>query len=255
MFSSRDNIIGIGGEGIVVKKQDIARKILTKNRQYLLYEHSIIQGLCHPNIVKCIGINVDKNTIDYEFIDGRTLKEILDTSSLDTNDILKILFGILSGVSYLHSMGVVHGDLKPANIMIEKQTNRVVLIDFGCSSRVNSTGSFMNTFSGTVIYSAPELLSKKQPPTMESDIYSFGIILWQLLTQKQPYDGISNLDIIRIKTNYMSFRDNWRGHLPEFKTQGKKTILWDTVYDCLQDDPSDRPTHLAIIRRLQKNCL
>jgi serine/threonine-protein kinase len=119
-----------------------------------------------------------------ELVAGRTLDEIQrERGGLALPQVVRIGRELGAALDAVHAAGVVHGDLKPQNVMIERGTERVVLIDFGCSRA--AAARTRSRVSGTPLYLAPELLSGGQP-TPASDIYSLGVLLFRLITGDFP---------------------------------------------------------------------
>lgn len=121
--------------------------------------------------------------ISYEFLRGRTLKDYLDErGSLNKLETLSMMEQILTTVKHIHGRGVLHNDLKPDNLFLQYDGN-IKIIDFGIASHINDEH---DSIEASVIYCAPEVLSDKKYG-VQSDIYSLGIILFELLTGRTPY--------------------------------------------------------------------
>jgi len=157
-------------------------------------------NIIHPNVVRIYDVDVleDENEgldityIIMQFVEGRSLKNILhETSPLDIDRVMNISKDILHAIARIHEAGIVHRDLKPANIMIEKESNRAIIIDFGLAKNLveetNLTGA--GNSMGTPIYMAPEQCESGRRIEPATDIYSTGILLYEMLTGEVPYKG------------------------------------------------------------------
>ncbi|AEV95316.1 Stk1 family PASTA domain-containing Ser/Thr kinase [Pediococcus claussenii] len=153
--------------------------------------------LVHPNIVGVYDIGEDHglNYLVMEYVDGENLKQYIhDNFPLDFKQIIKIMKQILNGVETAHLHGIIHRDLKPQNILIDKNGNAKIT-DFGIAL-ANEDSSFTKTNSviGSVQYLSPEQV-RGHVATQQSDIYSLGIILFEMLTGKVPFEGESAVSI------------------------------------------------------------
>jgi serine/threonine protein kinase len=165
-----------------------------------------IAKLRHPNIVQVYDFDFDEDTDSYfmvmELIEGPTLKDYLyDPSNkaqrLPLDEALRITRQSVEALSYAHQRGMIHRDVKPANLMLdEKENNRVVLTDFGIAKLL--TGS-QNTMSGGLV-GTPAYMSPEQgmgeTGDERSDLYSLGVILYQMLTGTLPYDAETPMALI-----------------------------------------------------------
>jgi serine/threonine-protein kinase len=153
-------------------------------------------GLTHPNVVNVFDRGEHDGTyyIAMEYLPGSTLKEVItERGALDQESVIDIGIQILRAASFAHRRGVVHRDLKPHNVMLDDAGNAKVT-DFGIAragaSEMTEAGSIM----GTAQYLSPEQ-AQGHPATARSDLYSVGIILYELLTGRLPFDGESAVAI------------------------------------------------------------
>ncbi|MBC8505147.1 MAG: protein kinase [Anaerolineales bacterium] len=167
-------------------------------------EAKAIAALRHPNIVQIYDIDTDEDNyyMVMEFIDGGTLKDRLIQSSgpLTIQEMAHIFREIASALDYAHRQGVLHRDIKPANVLLD-DSGRVVLTDFGIARIVSETQfTVTGTLVGTPAYMSPEQ-GKGMPIASSSDIYSLGIILYEMVTGKVPFDADTPLAVIHKHIN------------------------------------------------------
>jgi len=146
--------------------------------------------LGHPNIVGVFdyGETPELAYIVMEFVDGTTLKHVLDRHErFALAEVVRIMRGLLAGLNYSHERGVVHRDIKPANIMLTK-TGEVKIADFGIARIESSSLTQAGTMLGTPSYMSPEQFMG-QTVDFRTDIYSAGVVLYQLLTGEKPFEG------------------------------------------------------------------
>ncbi|WP_158743537.1 serine/threonine-protein kinase [Acidisphaera sp. L21] len=147
--------------------------------------------LNHPNIVGVFdyGETDELAYIVMEFVEGQTLKDLLEHKNerLPLAETLRVMDDILAGLVYSHARGVVHRDIKPANVMITRD-NRAKIADFGIARIESSSMTQAGTILGTPAYMSAEQFMG-QTVDKRSDIYSTGVLLYQLLTGDRPYDG------------------------------------------------------------------
>lgn len=123
-----------------------------------------------------------------EFVDGRTLKSMLDGDvRVDRTEIGRIMEGLLAGLAYSHSNGVIHRDIKPANVIVTA-SGQIKIADFGIARIESSTMTQAGTIMGTPAYMSPEQF-QGVAIDQRTDLYSAGVVLFQLLTGKRPFEG------------------------------------------------------------------
>ena len=205
---SIQKVLGQGGMATVSLAHDnkfdysVAIKILNKEflhndniRNRFISEAKKMFKLSHPNIVKVTDLINEDNMVAFvmEYVEGETLKEYLDRKVKLSNDEIKQIFSqMLDAVGYVHEQGLIHRDIKPSNFMINVK-GQIKLMDFGIakntdtsSSEYTQTGTQQNM--GTPMYMSPEQIKSTKDVTSQSDIYSLGVVLWQMVTGKKPYD-------------------------------------------------------------------
>ena len=154
-------------------------------------------SLSHPNIVEMYDVGED-NGIYYiimEYIEGKTLKQLIKKrGALTLSEAIDIMLQITDGISEAHNSYIIHRDLKPQNIMI-KEDGSIKITDFGIAMALNSTQlTQTNSVMGSVHYLPPEQASGKGS-TIRSDIYSMGILFYELLTGSLPFKGDNAVEI------------------------------------------------------------
>lgn len=159
----------------------------------------------HPHIMKIYNVGSFDNIpfVSYELLKGKTLKEVLDNrSKLSSDEALDYMSQILDAIIHMHERKVLHNDLKPDNILLLSDGN-IKLCDLGIASHFNE--KIDKEVMGTVSYLAPEVLQARKY-TEQSDIYSLGIIFFELLTGKLPFYGNNSKEILEahVKENVPS---------------------------------------------------
>ena len=154
-------------------------------------------SLAHPSIVEMYDVGVDDGLyfIVMEYVDGKTLKQLIKKrGNLTLSEAIDIMLQLTDGMSHAHDSYIIHRDLKPQNIMI-KDDGQIKITDFGIAMALNSTQlTQTNSVMGSVHYLPPEQASGKGS-TIKSDIYSMGIIFYELLTGSLPFRGDNAVEI------------------------------------------------------------
>lgn len=178
--------------------KEVAVKLLQHNLDVELRGVQQCLNLRHPNLVTIFDVKTDADDdhwVVMEYIGGQTLEQVLQTQAapLPLDQIEQWLRGLAGGLSYLHDRGIVHRDVKPGNVFWDQGT--VKLGDIGLSKFMTPSRRSAHTESvGTVYYMAPEVTYGKYG--YEVDIYSVGIMLYEMLTGKLPFDGQSTGEIL-----------------------------------------------------------
>jgi serine/threonine protein kinase len=197
--------IGEGGMGVVYKALDtrlerpVAIKILhsiddPKRRRQFVWEARAAAGLRHPNIVVVHDIASDGSTdfIVMEYIPGRPLSERLARGPLSAGEALRYAREIASALEAAHTAGIVHRDLKPSNILVTPEDS-IKLVDFGLARLQRQdmeSQSATSAIAGTCGYMSPEQ-AQGERATPQSDIFSFGAVLYEMVTGRRAFSGAS----------------------------------------------------------------
>ena len=154
-------------------------------------------SLSHPNIVEIYDVGEDDGQyyIVMEYVDGKTLKQVLkQRGHLSVTEVIDIMLQVTDGMAHAHDAYIIHRDIKPQNIMI-LSNGMIKITDFGVAIALNSTQlTQTNSVMGTVHYIPPEQANGKGS-TIRSDIYSMGIMMYELLTGLLPYKGDNAVEI------------------------------------------------------------
>ena len=156
-----------------------------------------VSNLSHPNIVEVYDVGEEDGEyyIVMEYIEGKTLKQLLKKrESLTLTEVIDIMTQLTDGISHAHESYIIHRDIKPQNIMIQDD-GRIKITDFGIAMALNATQlTQTNSVMGSVHYLPPEQASVKGA-TVKSDIYSMGILMYELLTGTVPFKGDNAVEI------------------------------------------------------------
>lgn len=211
-----DDLIGHGGMAKVYRGydltlgRDVAIKILdpdlardTAFRTRFRLEAQSASRMSHPSIVRVFDAGDPASTeagsggarepyIVMELVTGRVLKDIIAEGPVPVDDAIRYVDGILEALDYSHRAGVVHRDIKPGNVMITDK-GQVKVMDFGIARAVSDSSSTVaetTQILGTAAYFSPEQ-AKGEPVDARADLYSTGVVLYELLTGRQPFRGES----------------------------------------------------------------
>ena len=201
--------IGTGGMAIVYKAKChrlnrlVAIKILKSDlaqneefRRRFNAESQAVAQLSHPNIVSVYDVSRggDMEYIVMELIDGITLKQYMEKrGQLNWREALHFITQIMRGLSHAHSRGIIHRDIKPQNIMVLRDGS-VKVADFGIACLADSAQTLTQEALGSVHYISPEQ-ARGDRPDARSDIYSSGVVLYEMLTGRLPFEGESAVSV------------------------------------------------------------
>jgi serine/threonine protein kinase len=246
------SLLGAGGMGEVYRARDarlnrtVALKILPSQmavdpgrRQRFEQEARAASALNHPNIVSVYDIGAQDGLayIVSELIEGESLRDIVQRGPMPVSRLLDIAGQTAAALAAAHAGGIVHRDLKPENIMVTRD-GRAKILDFGLAKHtataaaggaetrtVTSAGAVM----GTAAYMSPEQI-RGEPVDHRSDIFSFGLVLYECITGKMPFERPSGVEIMAA-----ILRED-PAELPESVSPALRQIVWH----CLEKEPDHR---------------
>lgn len=262
--------IGEGGMGIVYKardsrlNRDVAIKFLPQatanveeDRQRFMLEAQAAAALNHPNITTIHAIEQSEETlfIVMEYIEGQELASFIPRPAsaesagqefvlLPLKDFSRIASQIVEGLGVAHQQGIVHRDIKSANIMLQKD-QRVKIMDFGLAKIEGSQSvTKKNTTMGTLAFMSPEQL-KGEALTHKTDIWSLGVLMYEMISGHLPFEEeYPQAAMYVILNEPPTPLSAYRNDIP--------SAVNNLIMDCLQKDPADRPEDMAAILTVLK---
>jgi hypothetical protein len=250
-------VLGEGGMGIVFKAFDdslhrsVAIKVMApalaasqKARRRFVREARAAAAINHPNIVTIHTVDTEQDLpyLVMEFIPGCSLRQRIKTGPpLSLPEILRIGVQVATGLSAAHEQGVIHRDVKPANIMLVDGVERVKITDFGLAlaaldhSGITSQGQIV----GTPAYMSPEQISGAAIDA-RSDLFSLGCVLYAIATGSSPFRGVTSLDVLRKVADL-------RPDPLEAVNPGIPRAVSSLVERLLEKDPKDRPQSAGVV--------
>lgn len=197
--------------------------------------------LAHPNIVNVFdqGQEGALTYIVMEYLPGITLRELLhDFGALTVPQTRDIVSAVLHGLDAAHTAGIVHRDLKPENVLLADD-GRIKIADFGLARASTHNTATSQALLGTVAYLSPELIARGEAD-LRSDIYALGIMIFEMLTGEQPYQGDQAITVA-----YQHSHDTVPA--PSSKKPGVPAAWDELVTWCTQHSPDDRPPHARAV--------
>jgi predicted Ser/Thr protein kinase len=261
--------LGAGGMGLVYLavrddgtfRKNVAVKLLKSNHathdfiQRFHQERQVLANLDHPSIARILDGGQTPDGLPYhvmEYVEGLPLDRFCDTQKLDLADRIRLFQQVVSAVCYLHENLVVHRDLKPSNILVTGE-GRVKLLDFGIA-KIQSPVPQSPDLTGptnrllTPSYASPEQIAGA-PISRASDIYSLGVILYELLTGRLPFKDSAAKLTEEPPPPSANIREDLQ-RMPETTSQLRRRIVGDLdqiVLLCLRRDPRHRYTNAAAL--------
>jgi serine/threonine protein kinase len=226
---ARDTILG---RTVALKTLVHAFGAPTEQKQFLR-EAQIVSQLSHPAIISLYDVGIEQENVAYlvmEYVAGKTLQQVLAESSVPLPRACAWAADLAGALGRAHKAGIIHGDLKPANILITEEGN-VKLGDFGIArfaTQVSGSGSMM----GTPAYLSPEQILG-QPQNSRSDLFSLGVVIYQMMTGAAPFEGTS---VSAVCAQILSAEPVPPSHRNPALPEG----LDHVVMRCLAKNPTDR---------------
>jgi serine/threonine protein kinase len=257
--------IGQGGMGEVYQAIDtrLGRKVAIKvlsselSRDHDLLrrfeaEAKVVAALSHPNIITIFSVEETGDGLKFftmELVEGRKLQDLIPPGGLDLKRFFEIAIPLTEALTAAHEQGITHRDLKPGNVMIT-DSGRVKVLDFGLAKLLQPSGTGSDNVPtrvvtrtgfvmGTVPYMSPEQV-KGRPVDPRSDIFSLGIILYEMLTGSRPFRGSNDAEVVS-----SILRDT-----PPLPTQVRQAVqpeLQTIIMTCLEKEPDRRFQHASDI--------
>lgn len=250
--------LGRGGMGIVYLAEDrrlkrkVAIKCLYKQQSEALMERlrreaKVLAKLNHPNVVQIYDVidQGDEFALVMEYVEGRSLCRHLKENDLSQRQQLAVLVQILDGLAAAHSQGIIHRDLKLDNILIDAR-GRAKIGDFGIAKRQSGDTIELtkhNNISGSLAAMSPEQI-RGEKLTAASDIFSFGIVAWQILRECHPFEAESELLKVEKILNMPA---------PSLACESLPSGFTDCLDACLEKSPDKRPQDIPELIRTLKS--
>ena len=230
-----------GQEGLFAIKVLKCRSLTPPELESLQREITILASLSHPSLVKLRGYtNEPPFCLVTDYMENGSLFAFLrdKKDQLSPTERTLIALDVASGMTYIHEQKIMHRDLKSLNILLD-ENKRAKLCDFGLARIISYEP--MSGLVGTAQWMAPEVLLSKPSYDASIDVYSFGIVLWELLTSKVPYEGVDLGLLPKLVVN-----DGLRPVIPEGTPPGLATLM----SSCWSANPMLRPTFQQITQLL-----
>lgn len=245
--------IGKGGFGEVFLAYDTSlqcevavkflntEKALSVTQQHFLQEARNMARVRHPHVLAIHGATIDQGIAGYwsDYLDGDLLHEWVEKSGVGFEEKLRHMKNLTRAVAAIHNQGIVHGDIKASNIMVQPKRG-MILLDFGSSQYVRAEASGW-TVQMSPIAMAPEQEQGKLS-TVKSDVFSLGLVFWQILMNRHPLIDIAKADLLASKKQLSE----------QVRSLPLSTTTKKLLSSMLQVDPDKRSDILDILKTLEK---
>lgn len=247
-------ILGTGAMGVVYRAVSettgkpaavkvISGELAQKSKSYERFrrEAEILQQFRHPNIVRFLAVGRYQGTSYFamEYVSGETLEQMLRRQGpLPWREIVDLAIQTCEALHYAHEHGVVHRDLKPSNLMVSDE-GQIKLTDFGIAKDLDATAlTATGRTLGTAAYMAPEQIRGTPEVSHKTDLYALGVVLYQMLTGRAPFEGSSAVVLMHCHMNEPPPR-------PSARVAEIPVALDKLVVQLMAKDPNDRPWDAA----------
>jgi serine/threonine-protein kinase len=251
-----DAILGTGAMGVVYRAtsettgKTAAVKVIngeigqrSKTYERFRREAEILQQFRHPNIVRFLAVGRYQGTSYFamEFVPGQTLEQMLaERGPLPWYEVVDLGVQICEALHYAHEHSVVHRDLKPSNLMVTDK-GVIKLTDFGIAKDLDATAlTATGRTMGTAAYMSPEQIRGTPEVSHKTDLYSLGVVLYQMLTGKPAFEGTTAVVLMHCHLNEPAPR-------PSAKIVEIPTALDKLIVQLMAKDPPDRPWDAAAV--------
>jgi predicted Ser/Thr protein kinase len=248
-----ERVLGHGGMGVVLLGRDraldrpVAIKVISPNidvmerhRQRFLQEARIVANLRHPNIVAVYTAGESKGLLYFvmEYVPGESLRDLLTRARCcDAGRAQAILRDLADALAFAHARGVVHRDIKPENVLLDHETGRAKLTDFGVAQALTPHGGERLTGPGVVVgspqYMSPEQAAGDRELDGRSDIYALGLVGYEMLAGEPAFSGPS---LISVLTQQLTEPPPPLAQ----RAPGASPVVVDAIMRALAKDPNDR---------------
>ncbi|XP_074310853.1 serine/threonine/tyrosine-protein kinase HT1-like [Silene latifolia] len=234
---------------IQVQDQEVDKeRCLARLQKEFDQESSLLSRLHHPNVLKFVGAfkQEDAFCIVTEYLSEGSLRSYLnklrnESTRLTLPTVLVLALEIARGMEYIHSQGIIHRDLKPENVLIGHGFG-LKIADFGVSCE-DSCSEIPESYVGTYRWMAPEMIKRKKSCNKKVDVYSFGLLLFEMISGSTPF-----ADMSAVQVAYAVANKNPRLEIPNECSDPMKAL----IEQCCYSDPKKRPDFGWIVEVLEK---
>lgn len=240
VWSGRDTATGRAVAVKLLRSEAASQPDLVRN---FVDEAEILAGLSHPCIVRPVefGREAGRHVFVMELVDGEDLRKRLRRDGpVPPAVAVNLVAQLANALAYLHGRGIVHGDVKPGNLIVPADGGPVRLADFGVARRVRRSGEEPRATHATPEYVSPEVV-EGAAPSPASDVYAMGVVLFELLCGRSPFKGGTPLDVLG--------RHRQCTVVPP---AGLPAPVWPLIERCMAPDPARRPDARTVGLRLRE---